>query len=552
MSRSPYSRRDFLRGSCGLLACGGLSAMLPQMQLIPSAVAGVASGYKALVCVFLNGGNDSWNLLMPGGGTAHSLYVTARNGLYDSGSNAAGLALRPAAVPAQAATATMPPSAIGISGTQYGVNPFAPELATLYGEGNLAFLANVGAVVHPLTRAGYNSRPRPPQLYSHNDQTNLWHIGSGSNTQVTQGWGGRVAGLTSKLSSAMAGLPPTITLSGQSRFLVGEALNGTPLFPFTLSNSSTSPAATLIEYGVSGQNAREMQTVRNQYLQEMLDLANPQAFTEEYRAIVTRSRELALDVINPAFATVNADSHPVNAPFAQLTGNGGNNNESITNTGFFQQLRQIARMIRVSTDPNLPNPINANRQVFFVSIGGFDTHDGQITGVGASGHHRLLQRVSRGVNAFFRAMQGIGLENDVTLLTTSEFARTINSNGNGSDHAWGGVQFVVGGAVNGGQVYGRYPSIALNNSLTTPIAGSDPSQGECFSRGQFLPTLAVDQVSATLARWMGVENAELPGLFPNIDNFVPGAQFLQGAGSNSTPTWAYGSRIVPGLMDGVA
>lgn len=552
MSRSPYSRRDFLRGSCGLLACGGLSAMLPQMQLIPSAVAGVASGYKALVCVFLNGGNDSWNLLMPGGGTAHSLYVTARNGLYDSATNAAGLALRPAAVPAQAATATMPPSAIGISGTQYGVNPFAAELATLYGEGNLAFLANVGAVVHPLTRASYNSRPRPPQLYSHNDQTNLWHIGSGSNTQVTQGWGGRVAGLTSKLSSAMAGLPPTITLSGQSRFLVGEALNGTPLFPFTLSNSSTSPAATLIEYGVSGQNAREMQTVRNQYLQELLNLSNPQAFTEEYRAIVTRSRELALDVINPAFTTVNADSHPVNAPFAALTGNGGNNNESITNTGFFQQLRQIARMIRVSTDPNLPNPINANRQVFFVSIGGWDTHDGQITGVGASGHHRLIQRVSRGVNAFFRAMQGIGLENDVTLLTTSEFARTINSNGNGSDHAWGGVQFVVGGAVNGGQVYGRYPSIALNNSLTTPIAGSDPSQGECFSRGQFLPTLAVDQVSATLARWMGVDNAELPDLFPNIDNFVTGAQFLQAGGSNSTPTWAYGSRIVPGLMDGVA
>ena len=135
----------------------------------------------------------------------------------------------------------------------------------------------------------------------------------------------------------------------------------------------------------------------------------------------------------------------------------------------------------------------------------------------------------------------------MTLFSASEFGRTINSNGNGSDHAWGGVQFVVGGAVNGGQVIGRYPSIALNNSLSSPVAGSNPSLGECFSRGQFLPTTAIDQLGATLARWMGVANGDLPTLFPNIDNFASGPY----ANATASPTFAHFSRTIPGLMNGV-
>ena len=536
MSRNASSRRDFLRATCGVLACGGAHALFPQLGLIPSAMAQAASGYKALVCLYLSGGNDSWNLLMPGGGTAWNLYRDARNGVYST-SNTSGLAL-PAAVGTGFVTGQTTPAAIGISGNTYGVNPFCPELAQLYNEGNLAFLPNVGALVEPITRATYSgggARRRPPQLYSHNDQTSLWHIGSSASLQATRGWGGMVAGRTSKLASEMSGLPPVITLSGQTRFLNGLSSIDTPLFPFTLSTSSSSPAASLIEYGIANRNANQFQDVRKAYLEEMLAASAVQPFTEEYRSLVTRSIELANEVINPAFQTIAADD-PVNTPFNGLTGN-----------NLYSQLRQIARMIKVSTDAGLANPINANRQVFFVSIGGWDTHDNQISSIGATGHHGRLQVVSRAVNAFFRALQNIGQANNVTLFSASEFGRTINSNGNGSDHAWGGVQFLVGGAVNGGQVYGRYPSIALNNRISDPVPGSNPNLGECFSRGQFLPTTAVDQLGATLARWMGVADGDLPAIFPNIDNFASGPF----ANAGATPTFAHFGRTIPGLMDGV-
>ena len=208
-------------------------------------------------------------------------------------------------------------------------------------------------------------------------------------------------------------------------------------------------------------------------------------------------------------------------------------------------------MVRISTsqpdNAGFVSPIGANRQVFFVRIGGFDTHDGQISSLGATGHHLLLQRLSQAVDSFYKAMVAIGRSNEVTLFSVSEFARTINSNGNGSDHAWGSVQFALGGAVNGGNIYGRYPNIVLSNSLTGTVSDG-ATQGECFSRGQFIPTTASEQMSATMARWMGVSNTDLPTIFPNIDNFTTGAF----ANPVASPTFANFSRIVPGLMNGVA
>jgi uncharacterized protein (DUF1501 family) len=407
----------------------------------------------------------------------------------------------------------------------------------------LAFLANVGPLVEPTTRAAFNSRRRPPQLYSHNDQTNLWHIGSGSSTSETRGWGGRAAGLTALPASMTAGLPATITLSGQTRFLSGVGLDGVPLFPFALSTSSTSPATSLANYSATNNTANQFQQVRRNYLEQMLDAASPQVFTSEYGAIVDRSLQLADYVINPAITGIPA-ADPVN---------GGGTTGFAWPTGFSlsDQLRQIARIIRISAaqpgNPGFVSPVNANRQVFYVNIGGFDTHDAQISSINATGHHQLLQRVSQAVSAFHSAMVAIGRGNDVTLFTASDFGRTINSNGNGSDHAWGSVHFAVGGAVNGGQVYGRYPNIVLDNSLTGSVS-VNPALGECFSRGQFLPTIACDQFSATLAQWFGVSSGELPTIFPNIDNFATGPF----ANATATPTFAYFNRIIPGLMNGVA
>lgn len=543
MSTHRNSRRAFLSASAGLMACGGINTLLPQLGMIPTAMAGNAPGYKALVCLYFGGGNDAFNLLMPATAAEHARYVTSRNGIYNpTAGNGGGLALPRAGGEGFIAGQT-PPAALALSGGQYAVNPFCPELATLYGQGRLAFLANIGPLVEPITRASYNARRKPPQLYSHNDQTNLWHIGSGSNSSVTQGWGGRAAGLTAKPAAQTAGLPATITLSGQTRFLSGVGLDGVPLFPFALSTSSQTPATSLANYSATNNTANQFHQVRRAYLEEMLDAAQPHVFSSEYGAIVDRSLQLADYVINPAVSNIPA-ADPVN-------GGGSTGFAWPTGFGLSDQLRQIARVIRISAaqpdNPGFNSPVNANRQVFYVNIGGFDTHDGQINSLTATGHHLLLERVSRAVKAFYDAMVAIGRANDVTLFTASEFGRTINSNGNGSDHAWGSVAFAMGGAVNGGQVYGRYPNIVLDNSLTGGVS-VNAGQGECFSRGQFLPTLACDQFSATLARWFGVDDNELPTIFPNIDNFANGPY----ANAGATPTFAYFNRIVPGLMNGVA
>ena len=544
MSKILTSRRAFLQAGCGVVACGGAQALFPQLGLIPAALAGTpAAGYKALVCLYLDGGNDAWNMLIPGGDAAHTKYVAARNGIYNpTAGNGGGLAL-PRHTGAGFVSGQTPPSSLSIAGGQYGVNSFCPEMATLYGQGRLAFLPNIGPIVEPTTVAAFNNRRRPPQLYSHNDQTNLWHIGSGPSTQATQGWGGKVVGRVALPASATNGLPPTITLSGQTRFLSGVEDGGVPLFSFALSTSGTAPATSLTNYGSTNATANQFQIERRAHLQQLLDAASPQAFSNEYRSIVDRSLQLADFVINPAIAGIPAPD-PVN---------GGGSTGFVWPSGnsLADQLRQVARMVRISTtqpdNVGFVSPIGANRQVFFVRLGGFDTHDGQITSTGATGHHLLLQRVSQAVDSFYKAMVAIGRSNDVTLFSASEFGRTINSNGNGSDHAWGSLQFVVGGAVNGGNVYGRYPTIVLNNSLTGSVSDG-ANQGECFQRGQFIPTTAVDQLGATLARWMGVSDVDIPTIFPNIDNFVTGPF----ANPVSSPSFANFSRIVPGLMNGVA
>lgn len=529
------SRRAFLRNAGCMLAAGGVSTFVPKLNLLGTALAQTAtSGYKAIVCIYLGGGSDSWNMLIPTGANpsgqfSHAQYVAARNGLYTAGTpNSLG-------IPRVTTAGALPP-AIGLatSGGNLGVNPFAPELASLYDAGRLAFLANIGTLREPLTRATFNARLRPPQLYSHNDQTTLWHIGSSSTTSTTRGFGGMIAGYTSNTNAL--GLPPAISIAGQTRYLVGERFgSGQPVFPFQMSTSSTTPATALTNYNANSANLGEAQ--RRQALVELLDAAYPSPQSTEYADIVDRSLALSRDV-NAEIGSLAASGNPVAYP---------------ANNSLADQLRTVARMIRISRPgfappaPPVGEPpyatINANRQVFYCSTGGYDTHDSQITSLGATGHHLLLQRLSQAVNWFYNEMVAIGASDQVVLFTMSDFGRTINSNGNGTDHAWGGVQFVLGGpgAVGGGNVFGRFPRIELN------VSGNDPN-GESFSRGQMLPTMAVDQLGATLARWMGVDDANIPTIFPNIDNFAAGPL----ANAAQSPSFAYFSRVIPGLLNGVA
>jgi uncharacterized protein (DUF1501 family) len=550
MSRIHFQkRRDFLKGATCMVASGAAASFVPQLSLMGTALAGTPTGYKALVCVYLDGGNDSFNLLIPADNstsipvsgrvpifglppTPYNWYLTSRGGTYAGNSSSLGIPLT-GSVPGQL------PNALALNGGQYALNPAVPELQSLYNNGRLAFVANVGPLVFPMRRSNFNSTARPPNLYSHNDQTSLWQIGAGDTASDPQGWGGKVAG-TLLGASPGSGLAPCISIAGSTRYLTGEYPGGQTIAPYRLSTSGTNPATSLNNYDSGSQSGSK----RREVLTGLLNEAYPQAFSNEYGEILDRSMNLSLTV---------------NAAIAGLTGptftafNAALN--LIPNSNLGNQLRQVARMIAVSRFGQ--GTIQANRQVFFVRTGGYDTHDGQIPAAAAvngvwGGQQGLLQQVAQAMSRFYDAIAALngtagytGVVNEVVTHTMSEFSRTINSNGNGTDHAWGQVAMVMGapasggGPLNGGQVYGRYPLQLLNR--TYPGAAPDVL-GECFNRGEFLPTTATEQMSASLARWMGVTNTELPGIFPNIDNFIS---------HPNQAVMAYNNRVIPNMMNGI-
>jgi uncharacterized protein (DUF1501 family) len=528
MTQIDRSRRRFLNAAACTAACGGFSTLSPQLSMLGSALAqsGGGTGYKALVCLYLGGGSDSFNMLIPTNPARHDEYVTARGGLYTGNANALGIPRPGGALP----TGSLP-AALALNGVEYGLNPSMPELRDLYNQGRVAFMANVGTIVEPTTKATINTRRRPPQLYSHSDQAILWDLANSATSSVPNGWGGMLAGRLGA-SNSLPGLPPCISIAGQTRFLVGKYNNNLVINPFRLSTSATIPAGSINNYSAS--STTNFQSARRAALDEMLALTYPHVFSNEMADITERSLSVG--------ASVNS-----------LIGTGGAFNAIpggvvFPNTSLGNQLAQVVRMIQASKNSST---IMANRQIFYVNTGGsfgWDSHNGQMpSNLLTAGHQGLLQSVSQAVAAFYRALVAANLHNEVMLFSASEFGRTINSNGEGTDHGWGGVQFVVGGgqgvptgqigglpvgsndqgsgpirAYNpqtgtGSGIYGRYPRIINNASDSAVVPNAE--KGESFSRGQFIPTTATEQYAATLARWMGLTDADVPTLFPNIDRY---------------------------------
>jgi len=513
MNKLPsISRRRFIEVAACTAAYGGFSALNPQLSMMGTALAQTSvTGYKALVCLYLGGGCDSFNLLMPTNPARHDEYITARGGLYTG--NAAALAYPR---PGGAQPAGSLPPVLPLAGVEYGVNPSCVGMQELYNQGRMVFINNVAPMVEPVTRATFGARRRPPQLYSHSDQTSLWDIGSSNNSRLLNGWGGMVAGRIGA-TSALSGLPPCISIAGQARFLAGERFDtGQPISPYRLSTNASAPAVALGNYDAV--SASNLQNARRQALNTLIGQTYPQAFSNEMGDIMERSLLLGTSV-NALIGTGGAyNAIPGGVVFP---GNGAG-----------PQLAQVFRMINASKNSPV---IAANRQVFYVNVGGYDTHDGQIASL-----PNLLGGVSASISAFYRALVAAGLHNDVLLFSASEFGRTINSNGNGTDHAWGGVQFVVGGGAgvnsaiagdsgggplqgrnpqteSGSGMYGRYPRMVLNASDSAAIP--DAEKGECFSRGQFLPTTSTEQVSASMARWMGLDDSNVSAIFANVDRY---------------------------------
>ena len=462
------TRRDFLRNSACALGSMALASSIDTFGVVHALTPQAATDYKALVCVFLNGGNDGNNMLVSldqYNGPAGSLvegYANVRN--------PAGLAI------AQANLLPVSP----VSGGSYGFHPNMPEMQNLFNQGKLAVLCNNGPLVEPLTRTTYQNGAgkKPLQLFSHSDQVGLFQTAI-ANTVSQTGWAGRVADKTLGLNGA-ATFPNNISIAG-----VNLLLSGVDTRQLAVADSNTS-LANVLQLNMSG-TASE-QASRLVSFNELRTLDNN--FKLVKAASDTRSSSIqtdnALSSVNPTLATV------------------------FPNTSLGRQLKQVALLIKACTDPVAG--INMKRQIFFTQLGGFDTHSAEIGGQGS-----LLTQVSQAINAFFAATVELGVQDKVTAFTMSDFGRTLQPAGTGvnvvgTDHAWGNHQLIVGGSVLGHTLYGTYPTLRLGGPDDTD-SGSSP-------RGRWIPTTSVEQYAATLATWYGLSTADLTAVFPLIGRFA--------------------------------
>lgn len=444
------TRRGFLL-KAGALTSGGLAA-----RLAPIAALGLAAGahaqsapdYKALVCVFLYGGVDGNNLVIPGDSAGYAQYASVRP--ESSGVNitqAEMLAIQPAG-----------------SAAAYGLHPGLSEIHPLFAQGRMAILANVGPLNEPTTKANYLAA-RPDNLFSHSDQQNQWQSAVSDGTSRS-GWGGRIA---DAMASSNAAFPVITSIAGASLFIAGNATSALAL--------PQSGALTL-----QGFNNSAAANARRVAMEAILAADRDNAYVKAAGDITSQALALA-SIVNPILSSTTSTVAPL---FAGQTGS------------IAQQLLQVAKLIEARSQTG------ARRQVFFVSLGGFDTHSNELAVMTT-----LLGQLSPALRAFHDATVQLGVSRQVTTFTLSDFGRTFQpASGAGTDHGWGNHHFIIGGAVRGGEVFGRYPTLQR--------AGPDDAD----TAGRWIPTTSVEQYGATLARWFGVPEASLAGVFPNLSRFA--------------------------------
>ncbi len=452
---APYiiTRRRLLKAIAGAGAVSatgtleglGLSAALAQSAPV--------TDYKALVCVFLFGGNDANNLIVPMDTAEYNLYVTAR------GTTASG----GVAIP-QAQLLGITPRTLN---KNYGLHPAMTNMKSLFDAGKMAMLTNVGTLAEPLTKAEYTAatKARPEQLFSHSDQQLQWQTSVSKGIERT-GWGGRLADVVGPSNGS--NFPMITSIAGSAVYLNGNT-------PRVVAIPSTGT------FGLSTFGAAAATTARETALKNIMNLNAGNDFVRESDDLFAQAIG-ASDVINPIITATNTTITPI---FANATSNIGN------------QLRQVAKLIEAR------NTIGLKRQIFFVSIGGFDTHTNQI-----ASHNTLYGQIDAALKAFYDATVQMGVANQVTTFTMSDFGRTLKqASGGGSDHGWGNHQMMLGGAVRGQEFYGTFP----NHTLGGP--------NDVSTNGRWVPTTSVDQYGATLAKWFGVSPSNMATVFPNIGRF---------------------------------
>ena len=466
------SRRDFLRRTaCSTIGCATSGALFGQLSLMNSVLAatcppyGAVDDYKALVCLFMLGGNDSFNLLVPTDAQRYSVYNTSRSGPAPNGMAIDKSTLIP-----------IHPTTLDRAGDTYGVHPSCPDIASLFESENLAFIVNAGTLVKPTTKTNYNTAgyPVPPQLFSHADQQGQWQYGQPTQNG-TVGWAGLTADRLSVLNPGMT-IPMSISLGGQNRLQAGQTIQ-----PYAVTSGGP--------VGLSNYDG-SIGTTKMNALEELLGMAYPDPLSRTYASTMKNSIDWYHTL---STALTGATDVSANFPAA------GTNPVA-------DAMQEIAKIISVRS------ALGAKRQIFYVGFGSFDTHSGQLDE--DSGQPYLLGTISQALGSFYNATKQLGVQDSVTSFTFSEFSRTLNSNGDGTDHAWGGIQLAIGGAVKGKKLYSA--PMASGNQYFPDQTLDGP---DCLSRGQMIPSVSCDQYSATLASWLGVNSCDIGTIFPNLQYF---------------------------------
>jgi len=458
------SRRKFLgEASCAALGSTTFLSSVLNLGMINTASArphilGSPNDYKAMVCILLAGGCDTFNVLVPTETSEYQEYQDTRSTLaLDINAN--------------------PPQLLDLNynnaGRTFAVNAAMPNTKTLFDNGDLAFLSNIGTLIEPITDAEdfFNGNKQIPLgLYSHSDQIMQWQT-SVPQSRSAVGVGGRMADLIHDMNT-IPQISMNISLDGKNRFQAGNTIT-----EFSIDNSTTDANIGFQRFPSWWSDSGFLNATRDSAINSMVSQSYANIFQETFGSIGQTTME-SNEIMKVALANVT----PLSTNFST--------------TNLSQDLKKIAEIMSVRSH------LGVCRQIFFTTFGGWDHHDDVINNQAA-----MLPILDNALNEFNDAMTELGLHDNIVTFTISDFARTLTSNGNGSDHAWGGNQMIMGGPINGNEIYGDYPSLHLDG----PLNVSD--------RGNILPKLSVDEFYAEIALWFGVSPNDLDYILPNLCNF---------------------------------